>query len=448
MATDRGNARKSAAAAGLVLSLAIGPAFWSCRPRPSVPAKEVEPARKVKTGLEMLALRPDPILGKSVGLITNPSGVDSRLDSSIEVLRRIPGVTLSALYAPEHGVRGDAQAGEYVPFYFDAKYRLPVFSLYGPSQKPPADMMKNIDAFMRSFDTTGADKKLEASMTKEIGALLFDVQDVGTRVYTYAATMAYAMQTCAENGIPFIVLDRPNPINGQVMEGPILEYPRFSSFIGLYPIPLRTGMTIGELARMINGRFLEKKADLTVIPMEGWSRTMDFEDTGLPWVTTSPNIPTVESAVVYPGQVLIEGTNVSEGRGTTHPFEFFGAPWIDGFELTARLNALGLPGVKFREQWFTPTFSKFQGERCGGCQVHITDRKAYRSVRTALHVITAIRALYPERFAFHQDYFDKVCGTARVREALLAGKAVDDIVRGFDPDLREFESVRKPFLLY
>ncbi len=441
-----------AAFAVLVLSLAAGLSAWSCRPDPApgreTPDEKAADRPRVKLGLERLAEQPDLIRGRNVGLITNPSGVDGRLNSSIEVIRRIPGVRLVALYAPEHGVRGDAQAGEYVPFYFDEKYGLPVFSLYGPSMKPQAGMMKDIDAYMRSFDTTGEDKKLETSMTRDIDVLLFDVQDIGTRVYTYAATMAYAMQTCAENGLPFIVLDRPNPINGRVMEGPILEDPEFSSFIGLYPIPLRFGLTIGELARLINDRFLKTKVQLSVIPMQGWSREMDFEQTGLPWVAPSPNMPTPETAVVYPGQVIIEGTTVSEGRGTPHPFEYFGAPWIDGYELTARLNALRLPGVTFREQWFTPTFSKFQGERCGGCQIHVIDRTVYRPIRTALHIVAVIRELYPARFAFHDDYFDKVCGTSKVREALTAGQPVDEIVAGFDRGLREFEVMRKPFLLY
>jgi len=442
-----GTTRKTSIAAA-VLAAILAAGLWgvSCRPQPAREA--ASRPLPVKTGLEVLAKRPDLVRGMNVGLITNPSGVDGNLDPSVEVVRRIPGMKLVALYAPEHGIRGEAQAGEYIPFYFDAKLNLPVFSLYGPSQKPQPGMMKDIDAYMRSFDTTGEDKKLEAAMAKDIDVLLFDVQDIGTRVYTYAATMAYAMQTCAENDIAFIVLDRPNPVNGRVMEGPILEYPAFSSFIGLYPIPLRFGMTIGELARLINERFLDKKAKLTVVPMEGWTRDMEFDETGLPWVAPSPNMPTLETAIVYPGQVLIEGTTVSEGRGTTHPFEFFGAPWIDGYELTARLNALRLPGVKFREQWFTPTFSKFPGEKCGGCQLHITDRNVYRPIRTALHIIAAIRELYPDWFDFHADYFDKVLGTASVREALLSGKPVDEIVAGFDRALAEFEVLRKPFLLY
>ncbi len=440
---------KKSAAFGLCLAAGILAPSYRQGPSLGPGAGYAEPAGRVRPGIEVLVSdRLNLIRDKNVGLITNPSGVDGRLNGTISILRRIPGLKLVALYAPEHGVRGDAQAGEYVPFYFEDKHGLPVFSLYGPSQKPQPGMLKNIDEFMRSFDTTAEDKTVRPEMTRDIDVLIFDIQDVGTRVYTYAATMAYAMQACAEAGLEFIVLDRPNPITGRFLEGPVLEYPEFSSFIGLYPVPLRPGMTIGEMALLINDRFLDKKAKLTVVPMKGWKRGMWFEETGLPWVNPSPNMPTAATAVVYPGQVMLEGTNVSEGRGTNHPFEFFGAPWIDGFELTARLNSLGLPGVTFREQWFTPTFSKFQGERCGGCQIHITDRNVFRSVRTSLHIIAVLREMHPDRFAFHDDYFDKVCGTSSVREALLGGIAVEAIVDGFEKDLREFEALRKPYLLY
>lgn len=409
----------------------------------------VSPAPVVKTGLEvLLEKRLDLLRGKRIGLITNPSGVDARLRSSIDRLREAEGVRLIALYGPEHGVRGDAQAGEYVPFYTDAASGLPVFSLYGPTMKPPAGMLTDIDATMRSFDTSHADKKLEPSTTRGLDALLFDIQDVGTRVYTYQATLAYALQACAESGLELIVLDRPNPIGGLRMDGPILEYPKFSSFVGLYAYPLRHGMTLGELARLFNDRFIERKARLTVVPMEGWSRASDFDATGLPWVPPSPNIPTVETAIVYPGQVFIEGTNLSEGRGTNKPFEYFGAPWVDGHRLAAELNALGLPGVAFREQGFTPLFSKFKDERCGGCQIHVLDRAAYRPLETVLHLIATVRRLYPKDFAFHPDYFDKIMGTDKVRLALEKGVPPAEIAAAWKPGLEAFEALRKPYLLY
>jgi uncharacterized protein YbbC (DUF1343 family) len=309
-------------------------------------------------------------------------------------------------------------------------------------------MLKDIDKYMRSFDTTGAGKIPEGAMIQDVDVLVFDIQDVGTRVYTYIATMAYAMQACAQSDIEFIVLDRPNPINGVNLEGPILEYPEFSSFVGLYPIPLRHGMTAGELALMFNQKFLEKKAKLTVVPIKGWKRTMWFDDTRLPWVIPSPNMPTLETAIVYPGQVLLEGTNVSEGRGTTKPFELFGAPWIDGYELVRHLRALGLDGVGFREAWFTPSFSKYAGENCGGAQVHVTNRHVFRPLATSLHIIKTIRDLYPEKFSFHPDYFDRIMGNSRVREAIERNASVEEILASFEDGLKEFAEERKPYLLY
>ena len=403
----------------------------------------------VKLGVEVLFEKHlDLIRGKHVGLITNPTGVDSHLDSIIERFRAQPGVTLAALYGPEHGVRGNAQAGEYVPFYYDDHFKLPVFSLYGQTHKPPADMMTNIDEYMRSFDTKHEGKQVAAGMMQSVDVMVFDLQDVGTRVYTYIATMAYAMQAAADAGIPFIVLDRPNPINGVAMEGPILDYPKYSSFIGLYPIPLRHGMTAGELARLFNDKFLMKKANLTVVPMENWSREEWFNETSLPWVLPSPNLPTPESAAVYPGQVIIEGTNLSEGRGTTKPFELFGAPWIDGFVLANKLNALNLPGVKFRESWFTPTFSKFAGQQCGGCQLHVTDRRSYQSIATTLAILSTVKQLYGGKLEFHAQYFDRVLGNSSVREALERGEPADKIVAAFKPGLDEFARLREPYLLY
>jgi len=403
----------------------------------------------VKLGVEVLfAKHLDLIRGKRVGLITNPSGVDSHLESDVELFRANPDVKLVALYGPEHGVRGNAQAGQFVAFYFDEHYQLPVFSLYGQTHKPPADMLTNIDEYMRSFDTRHDGKSPVAGALNGIDVMVCDLQDVGTRVYTYIATMAYAMQACAEAGIPFIVLDRPNPVNGVTLEGPILEYPGHSSFIGLYPIPLRHGMTMGEMARLFNEKFLPHKANLTVVPMENWTRDEWFDETSLPWVMPSPNLPTLDSATVYPGQVLLEGTDLSEGRGTTRPFEIFGAPWIDGFTLAKELNALKLPGVKFREIWFTPTFSKFSGQLCGGCQLHVTDRAKYNSLTTTLTILAVVKQLYGDKLEFHGSYFDKVIGTSSVREALERGEPVDKIVAGFQPGLDDFAKLRAPFLLY
>lgn len=409
----------------------------------------VPQTNRVKLGVEVfLETHLSLVKGKRLGLITNPSGVDSRLVSTAELFHSHPEISLAVLYGPEHGVRGNAQPGEYVPFYVDNKYQIPVFSLYGQSQKPVPGMLKDIDEYMRSFDVQDEGKKPEVEMIGGVDVMIFDIQDVGTRIYTYMATMAYCMEASAEQDIEFIVLDRPNPINGQDMEGYLLEYPDYSSFVGLYPIPVRHGMTAGELAKLFNSEFLKRKVSLTVIPMEGWERQMWYDETALPWITLSPNMPTLETATVYPGQVFLEGTNISEGRGTTRPFELFGAPWIDGHELIKRLNDLKLQGVSFREAWFTPTFSKYQGELCGGAQIHVTDRNAYKPFATTLHIIKTVMDSYPDKFRFHEDYYDKIMGSSRIREALQKGIDVRDIIEGFAQDLEEFAQKRKSYLIY
>ncbi len=403
----------------------------------------------VKLGVDVLfEKRLELLRGKRVGLITNPTGMNGSLKTTIELFHEHPEIKLVALYGPEHGVHGNAQAGEYVPYYFDKDYQLPVYSLYGQSEKSPQDTLKTIDANMRSFDTQHLGKQLDPNILKSVDVIVFDLQDVGTRVYTYIATMAYAMEACAKAGIPFIVLDRPNPIGGATMEGPILEYPQYSSFIGLYPIPLRHGMTIGELALLFNKKFLSNKVKLTVIPMENWKRSEWFDQTSLPWVIPSPNLPTLNSAIVYPGQVLLEGTNLSEGRGTTQPFEVFGAPWINGFVLTKKLNELHLPGVKFREVWFSPTFSKFQNEQCRGAQLHITNRDTFQPIATTLAILSTLKQLYGDKLEFHDDYFDHVVGTPNIREALERGESVKNITAHFQSGLDNFVEFRKPFLLY
>jgi len=311
------------------------------------------------------------------------------------------------------------------------------------STKSDPEMLKNIDEYMRSFDATNGEK-----IPNEVDVLIFDIQDVGTRIYTYIATMAYCMQTCAEVDIDFIVLDRPNPINGLDMEGPTLEYPEYSSFVGLYPIPIRHGMTVGELAELFNDRIFERKVNLTVIPMENWKRDMWYDETALPWVIPSPNMPTLNTATVYPGQVFIEGTDLSEGRGTTKPFELFGAPWIDGHELTKKLNELNLPGVAFREAWFTPIFSKYRGELCGGSQIHVTDREEYRPFETTLYIIETTMNMYPDEFEFNEKHFDRLAGNSWVRENLQNNIPVKSIVNRYGNDLKEFSSTRELYLIY
>ncbi|HET7658735.1 MAG TPA: DUF1343 domain-containing protein, partial [Bacillales bacterium] len=323
---------------------------------------------------------------------------------------------------PEHGVRGGHQAGDYVPYYIDKETGLPVYSLYGPTRKPTPEMLKNVDV------------------------LVFDIQDVGTRYYTYIYTMAYAMQAAAENNIPFIVLDRPNPIGGTKVQGPVLD-PAYSSFVGMYPIALRHGMTVGELAKYFNKEF-QIGADLTVVKMQGWTRSMSYQDTGLQFVMPSPNMPTVKTALVYPGMALVEGTNVSEGRGTTRPFELIGAPWIDAESLADALNAKHLPGTHFRPTYFTPTFSKYQGEMCAGIQVHVLNKQAFNPVITGLTVVKTIHDMYPDQFAFKASHFDHLIGNSWVREGIENGMSVSDMQERWQKGLKAFEKKRESYLLY
>ena len=386
--------------------------------------------------------------GQRIGLITNQTGVSSSSESTAELFKNHSGINLIALFGPEHGVRGDAQAGEYVPFYIDKKLDLPVFSLYGQSKKREPDFLLKIDETMRKFDTEDSQKYPAKEMLKDIDVLVFDIQDVGTRIYTFLATMAYSMLSAAKRNISFVVLDRPNPINGKTMEGPLLEYPEYSSFVGLYPIPVRHGLTLGELAGLFNENYLEHKVDLSVVPMRGWTREMWFDETNLTWINPSPNMPSLTTATVYPGQVFLEGTNISEGRGTANPFELFGAPWIDGDVLSKELNLLCIPGVLFKNVEFSPRFSKYRGELCSGCQIHVVDREKYSPLKTSLHIIKTVMDMYLGAFKFHSNYFDKIMGTAKVREFLESEKTIDQIAGNFKNNLDKFRDKRKPYLLY
>ncbi len=405
--------------------------------------------QKIKVGLEVfLENHLDIVKSKRVGLITNPSGVDSQGMSTISLFANNPDIDLRALFGPEHGVRRDAQAGEYVPFELEMEHDIPVFSLYGQAQKFDGVKPMDLDESMRSFDTIDEGKLIEPSMIEDIEVLVFDIQDVGTRIYTYIATMAYAMQACARHNKEFIVLDRPNPINGIDMEGPILEYPEYSSFVGLYPIPVRHGMTVGELARLFNAKFMPQTMNLAVIPMMGWERSMWFDETALPWIPPSPNMPSLDTATVYPGQVFLEGTNVSEGRGTETPFEIFGAPWIDRAQLAAVLNSCELSGVEFREACFTPQFSKYKDQVCQGTRIIVKDRNYFRPFETSMSIIHTVMEIYPEKFKFHPKYFDSIMGNRKVREALEGDQPMSVIMNRGSSDLDDFKNLRRSHLIY
>jgi len=384
---------------------------------------------RAKVGVEVLSRRSFEIIkNKRVGLVTNQTGVTESLRHVADVLYESPETKLTALFGPEHGIRGDLQGGLAAESYTDGRTGLPVYSLYGRTKKPTMDMLSNVDV------------------------LLFDIQDVGTRYYTYIYTMSYAMEAAAEAGIPFVILDRPNPINGISVEGNILN-PEFKSFVGRHPIPVRHGMTVGELAMLFNVEY-GIEADLEVVRMQGWLRDMWFDETGLIWVQPSPNIPTLDTAIVYPGTCLLEGTNVSEGRGTTKPFELAGAPWIDSSKLSAELQSRELKGVLFRQAHFTPTFSKYRGERCSGVQVHVTERHDFKSFETGLHIVDAIRKLHPDRFEWTKPksgsryYFDTLAGNDKIRKQLCDGACVRDIIDGFQEELSKLVEIRKNYLLY
>ncbi|MCI0420743.1 MAG: DUF1343 domain-containing protein [Acidobacteria bacterium] len=388
-----------------------------------LPAPASQADTKVIPGIEVLvAEQLHVIRGKRVGLITNHTGVDRKLRHDIDLLASAPGARLVALFSPEHGIRGAAQAGEKVRSAIDAKTRVPIHSLYGETRRPNAEMLRAVDV------------------------LVYDIQDVGSRFYTYISTLGECMQAAAGQKVPFIVLDRPNPLGGEILEGPLLD-PAFRSFVGAFAIPVRYGLTPGELASWIKSN-LKLDLGLSVVKMKHWTRKQWYDETNLVWVPPSPNIPTIASALVYPGMCLIEGTNLSEGRGTTTPFEIVGAPWIDGVKLAERLNTLALPGVLFRPIAFTPTLSKFSGEACQGVQLHVTDRKSFRPLPTALAVIQDIRRNYSEQFQFRSAHFDRLAGTDAVRKAIEGRQPAAEIVATWQDDLKEFEATRKKFLLY
>jgi uncharacterized protein YbbC (DUF1343 family) len=369
----------------------------------------------------------DLIRGRRIGLITNHSGVDSQLRATADRLHQTDGCDLIALFGPEHGIRGDVADGDAVTTDRDPQTNVTAYSLYGETDKPDEQMLEGIDV------------------------MLFDIQDVGVRFYTYLYTMSLSMEACAARNIPFLLLDRPNPIGGIQIAGRVLD-PPFASFVGLYPIPVQYGMTIGEIARLFNETFAIN-ADLHVVPLQGWKRDLYWEDTGLPWVYPSPNMPTVDTAVIYPGMCFFEGTNLSEGRGTVKPFEQIGAPFIDAYRLADYLNQLDLAGVLFRPVSFQPTLSKHAGQVCQGVQLHVLDRHIFQAVRTGFEVIDAARRLFPDDFAWHIPgegiyNFDRLAGTDSIRLALDRDTPVIDLVADWQPGLENFDRLRRDFLLY
>ena len=384
----------------------------------------------VHSGLDVLARRAAFLHGRRVGLLCHQASVTRELIHAVDAVTRVRGVTLAALFAPEHGIAGAAQDHARLGSTTDPTTRLPVWSLYGRRLAPSLAMLRDIDA------------------------LVVDLQDVGSRYYTFVWTMALSMQTCARAQVPVVVLDRPNPLGGLVMEGNLPD-PDFASFVGLYPLPVRHGMTIGELAAYLNDTH-GIGCDLTVVPIEGWRRAMRWEDTGLPWVAPSPNMPTPDTARVYPGGCLIEGTNLSEGRGTTRPFELVGAPFLDGRRLAGALARRGLPGVVFRAAAFQPAFHKYRRQICQGVQVHVIDAEHFKPFSTYLALIVEARRqsrLFrwrrpPYEFERKKLPMDLLCGGEGIRRAIEHGVSLGRLERSWRASLARFARQRQPHLLY
>lgn len=374
---------------------------------------------RVQAGIDVLeAQKFAPLRGKHVGLITNHTGVDFNGKSTIELLAHAPGVELVALFSPEHGIAGHAD--ENVVSSKDASTGLPIYSLYGEHQRPTDEMLKGLDA------------------------LVFDVQDAGVRFYTYITTMGYCMEEAAKHSIAFYVLDRPNPISGDIVEGPILDADKMA-FVAYYPLPVRYGLTIGELAQFFN---VENhiNSNLYVIPMKNWHRNYFYESAGIRWIPPSPNLRTLKGALLYPGLEVLQNAGVSVGRGTEAPFEEFGAPWMDGDSLAQSLNARNLPGVRFASKPFIPVSGLYAGKRCGGVSIRVTDRAAVRSMRVGLEIAALLQKKYPDQFDAAKTI--RLLGNEETVNQLTAGTPTDQIIAAWAKDLAAYDQLRRKYFLY
>ena len=408
----------------LVLLASCAPAQAPAPPADAPATPPAASAAAVRPGIEtFLADVPSALKGKRVGLITNHSGVDRAGTPDIDLIARHPDLKLVALLAPEHGIRGNVEAGERIGDETDPKTGVPIYSLY-----------------------TSEDRGPTAEMLKDVDVLVYDLQEVGGRTWTYVSTMALAMQAAARKGIPFVVLDRPNPIGGETVEGALLD-PRFRSFVGMYPIPARHGMTVGELATLFN-RSHGIGAELIVARVEGWRRAQWQDETGLPWVNPSPNLRSLAALTSYPGSVYFEGTTLSEGRGTERPFEQIGAPWLDAAGVARAMNEMGLPGIRFEAitMAVAPTAAKFGGQTIPALRFVVTDRRAYRPVRTSLLLIDEIRRRHPRDFAWTRT-IDRLTGSDRVRLAIEGG-TLPALLEDWDREAAAFRESREPYLLY
>lgn len=388
---------------------------------------------KITLGIEkLLAISPKWLGEKRIGLLINQASVDSRLFYTADLLVQSYPNNIKAFFGPQHGIKGEKQDNMVESDDFiHPQFNIPVFSLYGTTRTPTREMLEHIDM------------------------LLIDLQDVGTRVYTFISTMAHCLQAAKQYGKKVVVLDRPNPIGGNTAEGNLLRE-EFRSFVGAYPIPMRHGLTIGELAQLFNN-YYQIGCELEVIPMEGWHRSMLFNETGLHWIPPSPNMPTPTTAMVYSGQVILEGTNLSEGRGTTRPFEFWGAPFIDPYQLKKKVQKRKLPGIHVREIFFQPTFNKWHHEVCGGLQIHITDPDTYKPYITTLAMIQDVISLYPHHFSWRKPPYeyekekmpiDLIMGDKSLREGIEQQKDINDLEASWQKELQDFKEIAQGYLLY
>ncbi|KAF0144273.1 MAG: hypothetical protein FD156_1958 [Nitrospirae bacterium] len=386
-----------------------------------------------KTGLDLFKKTwPKDLRGANAGLLVHPASVNKKMEHAVDLFLKSGKLKLNAIFGPQHGFLGETQDNmvEWKGFR-DKKTGIPVYSLYGHTRKPEAGMLKNINV------------------------LAIDLQDIGSRYYTFIWTMELCMQACLENQKSVVILDRPNPIGGKITEGPVLDT-AYTSFVGQRPLPIRHGMTIGEIANYLKNEFYPS-LDLHVIKMQSWKRKILFDETALPWVMPSPNMPTPDTAIVYPGMCLLEGTNLSEGRGTTRPFEIFGAPFIEPDRLVKKLKEFKLAGVIFRTMYFQPTFQKHEGKLCGGAQMHVTDRDRFKPFKTGVAILKAVHDIYPEQFKWKEPPYeyetekmpiDILAGTDRLRNEIEKGTKLNLMEQEWAEELKVFQKIRKKYLLY
>ena len=415
-----------------IIGLFVGVALAACAAAPGnttdseVPESE---ARQVRSGIEVLLSDSLHLVqGKNVGLLTNHTGIywtsDGIVGSTIDALYEANNVDLVALYAPEHGIRGQEQAGAAIDSGRDERTGVPIHSLYGEVRKPTPVMLEGVDV------------------------LLFDMQDIGARYYTYVSTMALAMEAAGEQDIPFIVLDRPNPVRGDIVQGNLLK-PGYETFVGMYPVPMRHGMTAGELAQLYVGEF-GLEVDLHVVPLDGWTRDMTFDQTQLPWVPPSPNMPSLESALAYPGTCLFEGTPISVGRGTDRAFQWVGAPWLDGVQLAQSLNGYGINGVRFESTTFTPRNAgdrKFEGQEVSGVLL-IPESTDYDASKAAVAMLLETYSMSGDNWLWAEAHFDRLAGTDSLRLSIEAGADFAELTSAWDSETQAFEQLRAPYLIY